>query len=55
MSSSSVRRIAGRLVRGIKPEYFEAYNEEFVQTFLKPRKVGGRLRWKAGGSHGVSL
>mmetsp|Transcript_18831 Transcript_18831/g.46181 ORF Transcript_18831/g.46181 Transcript_18831/m.46181 type:complete len:149 (-) Transcript_18831:208-654(-) len=34
---STVRRIAGRLVRGIKPEYLMTYNQSFVDEFLKPR------------------
>ena len=37
-----VRRIAGRLIKGLKPEYLEAYNEEFVQKFLRPIKVEGK-------------
>uniref|UniRef100_A0A7S3ZGD6 MRPL25 domain-containing protein n=1 Tax=Lotharella globosa TaxID=91324 RepID=A0A7S3ZGD6_9EUKA len=38
----SARRVAGRFIRGLKPEYFETYSEEFVQNFMKPRRGKGK-------------
>eukprot|EP00954_Amorphochlora_amoebiformis_P002317 182040-Amorphochlora_amoeboformis.AAC.1 len=42
----SVRRLAGRIVKGLKPEYFESYNEEFVQKFLRPQKIPDSRKWR---------
>eukprot|EP00466_Bigelowiella_natans_P020766 jgi/Bigna1/89562/estExt_fgenesh1_pg.C_510123 len=36
--ASSVRKICGKVVKGIKPQYLTAFHQEFVDTFLKPRR-----------------
>jgi hypothetical protein len=42
-----MRRIAGRLVKGLEPRYLESYHEEFVNKFLKATRVPDSKKWKS--------